>query len=77
MNARLRANLYAAGITSPEMVTRKPVSLTPIPWGKPDKELATGVLRSLAAMTPRHAIPFNTVLNRRLREFLHSHGVAK
>ena len=56
---------------------RQPLRLLPIQWGKPDKELATGVLYSLARTTPQHAIPFNPVLNRRLRTFLCQHGFAK
>ena len=53
------------------------MTLQPIPWGKPDKSLADGVLGSVARTTPRHVIPFNTIFNRRLREFLHRHGLAR
>ena len=69
MNAQLEAKLLKA--------QRQPVRLAPIPWGKPDPSLATGVMHSLARTTPPHAIPFNTALNRRLREFLRSHGFAR
>lgn len=70
MHARLEAN-----VLKPAKVERQPVRLTPIDWGKRDKPLATGVLHSIARMTPRASIPFNTVLTRKLREFLEQNGV--
>ena len=65
MHARLEANLI-----------RQPLPLKPIPWGKPDKALASGVLHSVAATTPRHALPFNPIFNRKLRAFLNRYGFA-
>lgn len=53
------------------------VRLLPIPWGKPDPELATGVLHSVARTTPPISFPFNVVRNRRLRALLAREGLAR
>lgn len=53
------------------------VRLLPIQWGKPDPELAKGVMQSVADMTPQPRIPFHLVNNRRLRSILIREGLAR
>ena len=59
------------------MSNRIPVQLSPIQWGKPDPELARGVMQSVAETTPQPRIPFHLVNNRRLRAILIREGLAR
>ena len=41
------------------LIPRKPVQLTPIPWGKPDKKLGFAVCAHLQEVTPGIEIPWS------------------
>lgn len=43
----------------PVRIPRKPVQLTPIPWGKPDKKLGFAVCVHLQEVTPGIEIPWS------------------
>lgn len=74
MNARLSVKLLRA-VPKVERVPRQPAKLTPIPWGKRDRELAKGICRHIVEATPPTTVPFLLGLAPKLRHFLSHYGV--
>lgn len=74
MNARLTAKLLRMPQKA-ERIPRQPAKLTPIAWGKRDRELARGVMRNIADTTPAIRVPFIPGLRPKLRDFLSHYGV--
>lgn len=60
---------------TPVAIQHNPVQLVPVPWGKPDPELARAVCWHLVEATPPTLIPANPCTNAALRAFLRSHHI--
>lgn len=60
---------------SPVPVARLSRELKPIAWGTPDPKLARGVCRSIERATPVITIPYIRRVDRKLREYLRTHGI--
>lgn len=56
-------------------ISRTPVQLQPIPWGKPDKALARALGQHVRDSTPAIVIPFNPRTHARVRRVLRSLGI--
>lgn len=56
-------------------ISRTPVVLTPIAWGKCDSKLGRAVCQHVVDTTPPMSIPFVLGLSRRLRHFLAHYGI--
>lgn len=77
MNANVVRRLRTAALpdrapSSVESVRKVPVTLTPIPWGKPDRKLGRAVCRHIAEFTPPTVIPYNPLTEQRVRRVLRS-----
>lgn len=59
-----------------EAVRKAPVSLTPIPWGKPDPVLGRAICAHIAEVTPPIVIPCNPITEAKTRRTLRSHAIA-
>jgi len=56
-------------------VTRVPVQLKPIEWGKPDPQLAKALCWHISDAPPAIVIRFNPFTHRRIAAFLRSCGI--
>lgn len=61
--------------TEQETAARLSRQLKPIAWGTPDPKLALGVCRSIERATPVITIPYIRRVDRKLREYLRTHGI--
>lgn len=56
-------------------VARLSRELKPIAFGTPDRKLARAVCASIERATPGIAIPYIRRIDRKLREYLRTHGI--
>ena len=80
MNPRLAANLLRPKLSlapepAPQSMSRHPVQLQPIAWGKPDKTLARALGQHVRQATPAIVIPFNPLTHAKVRRVLRSLGI--
>lgn len=83
MNSRRFAPLRFIGGASRQAVPRalptpivgNPVQLTPIPWGKPDRDLGRLVCRHVVDVTPPIVIPCNPFTEAKTLRTLRSHAI--
>lgn len=89
MNSRLAANLLRLSdhghrppvrnpgppVAARPSMSRHPIQLQPIAWGKPDKTLARALGQHVRDATPAIVIPFNPLNHARVRRVLRSLGI--